>query len=189
MLFCRRGLGGEMGWESTVISGLWGGFNLLAFPFSCGDSQYVRNTQHFHAPASPRPTVSLTPGRDVFLRKWPAIWSERPHICPANEKAGLLPNPLPKHCLYPHRSRPPSSWSNNNAAHSYTWQHVRPKYWKEKNNKLNTTAQRRQVYPHTCAPKIQLTRVQRCSGLVTIRQQSFIYVINDWAPDPHTITA
>lgn len=37
--------------------------------------------------------------------------------------------------------------------------------------------------------KIQLTSVQRCSNLVTIRQRSFICVINYWALDLHTVTA
>lgn len=86
--------GGWLSWVSTA------GFSL-----SCGHSQYVRNTGHFHAPSSP--TVSLTPGHRcaVFVRKWLAIWSERPHICPANEKAGLHPIYLPEHCPYTHRSR------------------------------------------------------------------------------------
>lgn len=40
-----------------------------------------------------------------------------------------------------------------------------------------------------CAKEIHLTNVQRCCSLVTIRQQSFIYVINYWGPDLHTLTA
>lgn len=49
--------------------------------------------EHKTFPCPSSPSVNLTPGHwwDVFLRKWLAIWSERPHICPANENAGLLP--------------------------------------------------------------------------------------------------
>lgn len=59
----------------------------------------------------------------------------------------------------------------------------------KKKKKKISTEQRKQVYQDTCATKIQLISLQRCSSLVTIRQQSFIYVINYWAPDLHTITA
>lgn len=38
--------------------------------------------------------------------------------------------------------------------------------------------QRKQVAPHTCGKTIQLTNAHTCRSLVTIWQQSFIYVIN-----------
>lgn len=169
MLLCRGGLGGGGGGRVRYSVASEVGLTYRLSP-SLVVTHNMSGT-HSISMLFPRPTISLTPGRDVFLRKWLAIWSERPHICPANEKAGLLPNPLPKHCPYPHGSRPPSSWSNNNTAHMHTWQYIGPKYCKKK--KKISTEQRKQAHPHSCATKIKLTSVQRCSRLATIRQQSF----------------
>lgn len=99
---CEQGGGDGAQWPRVEL-------RTDGFPYLVANHN-MSGTQDISIPNSPFP-LSLTPGHRwaVFLRKWRAIWSERPHICPANEKAGGLPTHLPEHCPYPHRSRPPSN--------------------------------------------------------------------------------